>query len=465
MDIMIIEEQEDNLLESSSNSDINSTLSIEVMSVSNQNVEITEDDFEDVVLDIYNEIENYFENNILKLSTTSFYYDMYQTISQILYEEWTEFKLFDDEEYEDDVYDKHGLFEEIVEFVEQVGELYMDFSDIPMRTIYYDYKENDTNKDHITETLKRLQNIPQPTQRTPEWYQFRNNLLSASSISKIFGSEAQRNSLIYEKCSSAQTNKNASVNSSLHWGVKYEPVTVMVYEHMFHTKIAEFGCIQHPKYLYIGASPDGINVNPNSPRYGRMLEIKNIVNREITGVPKEEYWVQTQIQMETCDLDLCDFMETRFMEYTTWDDFYNDNREYRGIILYFIESDTKSPTINTPKYKYMPLTVNIDKDAIDEWIQNTREESKKEGLVLFQTIYWYLEEYSCVLIPRNRQWFSAALPFIDEFWKIIVKERVEGYEHRASKKKMNVVSDASSNSYIINNMKLNKSICLVKLDE
>lgn len=38
--------------------------------------------------------------------------------------------------------------------------------------------------------------------------------------------------------------------------------------------------------LFLGASPDGINIEPNSEKYGVMLEIKNIVNREITGIPK-----------------------------------------------------------------------------------------------------------------------------------------------------------------------------------
>jgi flagellin-specific chaperone FliS len=89
----------------------------------------------------------------------------------------------------------------------------------------------------------------------------------------------------------------------------------MIYEHMYQTKIDDFGCIQHPENDFIGASPDGINIDlSNKERFGRMLEIKNIVNREITGIPKEEYWVQTQVQMETCNLDECDFVETRFKE-------------------------------------------------------------------------------------------------------------------------------------------------------
>jgi hypothetical protein len=238
----------------------------------------------------------------------------------------------------------------------------------------------------------------------------------------------------------------------------------MIYENMFGTKVGEFGCIQHPKYSFIGASPDGINIDPMNIRYGRMLEIKNIVNREITGIPKEEYWIQTQIQMEVCDLDECDFMETRFLEYQSSDAFYEDTeREYCGVILHFIERDLKVGSM--PIYKYMPVDVSLDKDTIDEWIKSIREECRNEGLVLFNTIYWYLEEYSCVLIQRNRFWFNSAVPKIEELWRTIEKERVEGYEHRSAKKKISVsMSTDLSNSYVINNMPLQNSICLVKLE-
>ena len=40
------------------------------------------------------------------------------------------------------------------------------------------------------------------------------------------------------------------------------------------------------EYEFFAASPDGINDDESSPLYGRMLEIKNIVNRDITGIPK-----------------------------------------------------------------------------------------------------------------------------------------------------------------------------------
>ena len=85
----------------------------------------------------------------------------------------------------------------------------------------------------------------------------------------------------------------------------------MYYEKTYNTTVGDFGCISHTDYEYIAASPDGINIDDTSPLYGRMLEIKNTVSRVITGIPKLEYWIQMQIQMEVCDLNECDFLEMK----------------------------------------------------------------------------------------------------------------------------------------------------------
>ena len=196
------------------------------------------------------------------------------------------------------------------------------------------YFEN-TNLDVLQKQIEKLTNITVIKQRSPEWYAFRNRIITASSIWKALGSQCQINSIINEKCKSHsdslqivknhdnENTTNINIHSPLHWGVKYEPVSIMIYEKMFNTKITEFGCIEHSKYNFIGASPDGINTDIQSPLYGRMIEIKNIFNREITGIPKKEYWIQTQVQMETCELDECDFIETRIKEFSSEDEFYN----------------------------------------------------------------------------------------------------------------------------------------------
>ena len=297
---------------------------------------------------------------------------------------------------------------------------------------------NDLNNNinhEIQNKINKIRGKPQPPQRTPAWYQFRHNLITASNAYKAFESQATVNQLIYEKCQPIKvfdapinTPVMVNVNTTLHWGQKYEPLSVLIYEKMYNTKVEDFGCLQHDTYMFLGASPDGINIDTSSDRFGRMLEIKNVVNREITGIPKKEYWVQTQLQMEVCDLDECDFLETRFVEYENETAFYEDATDKKkGIIMYFHSSDGK------PYYIYKIFDV-IDKEKIAAWEDETMQQNEKTR-VWIKTIYWKLAEMSCVLIQRNKTWFQTNIGQIEKVWRIIEEERVTGYEHRAPKKR------------------------------
>jgi len=301
-----------------------------------------------------------------------------------------------------------------------------------------------TNKDLIKTQIEYLQNLVQPVQRTLEWYQFRHNLITASNIWKAIGSDANKNSLICEKCKPEASSSSSSFFSSsyvntdspMHWGVKYEPLTVMLYEKRNRVKVGEFGCIQHPAYSFIGASPDGIVVSEDSDAYGRMLEIKNVVSREITGIPKMDYWVQMQVQMEVCNLNECDFLETKFCEYDETDEdlFYKNKHKYlyNGVILYFVNRDF---TDNSPYYVYMPFDIKLVKTDINAWVDQRKQELK-DTHVLFKRIYWYCDAYSCVLVKRNRMWFEMMAPKVKEVWDIIERERVDGgFEKRMPKKR------------------------------
>ena len=113
----------------------------------------------------------------------------------------------------------------------------------------------------------------------------------------------------------------------------------------------------------------------------------------------------------------------------------------------------------------MPLDLQISTEA---WIANTKEEVR-DKLILYTTTYWYLDEFSCILVKRNKLWFSAALPIILDTWDTIVRERESGYEHRAAKKRANTTicqinPDNTNSSYVISNLKLSTNVCLVKLD-
>jgi putative phage-type endonuclease len=302
---------------------------------------------------------------------------------------------------------------------------------------------------HLTDKITTLQELPQPSQRTEEWYQFRHNLLTASSIWKVFGTQSCINQLIYEKCEPYLVHKQASIDSPLHWGQKYEPVSAELYSNLYNTTVADFGCIKHQTYPFIGASPDGINVSINNPRYGRMLEIKNIVNRIITGIPKLEYWIQMQLQMETCNLNECDFLETKFVEYDSYNDFiqdgnftHTDDGKYKGIMILFNYAGVLH-------YEYAPFQI-AEKDY-DSWEEEIiRKNASGEWI---RTIYWRLEQYSNILVLRNKIWFDAAILKIKEIWDIILKERVEGHSHRAPKRRKSV-GEFGSNKCLIKVEKL-----------
>ena len=217
----------------------------------------------------------------------------------------------------------------------------------------------------------------------------------------------------------------------MHHGNKYEQLSIQFYEKMYKTKVGEYGCLRHEDHCEIGASPDGINEKYSNNRYGYLLEIKNIVNRPITGIPLKKYWIQMQLQMEVTKLDYCDFLETRFKEFENKEDFdkgeifnYTEDGKLKGAFIHF-QGNTG------PIYKFPPFQCN--KEVFNNWFDQCLEENKQLSWV--RTIYWWLEEYSCVLVQRNKEWFKAVLPDFKTIWGTIEKERLTGYDHRKPKKR------------------------------
>lgn len=348
-----------------------------------------------------------------------------------------------------------NIEDKIINIYDYAHEYYFNYIIIP-RSYSKTFIKKKYNISKMKKKIEFLKNSPQPMQQTEEWYKYRSKLLTASSLWKIWGSDSVKNQLIYDKCLPFNFEKYNSFNteSTLHHGHKYEPLSIMYYEYVYKTKIYDFGCITHEKYNFIGASPDGINICEDCNRFGRMLEIKNIVNREITGIPKEEYWIQMQLQMETCNLDECDFLETHFIEYEDEEQFLNDETEnLKGIIVYFIKE-------NKPYYVYMPMNIKTYKDMF-EWANNIIY--LNQDITWMKNIYWKLEKISCILVCRNEKWFNEAIKDIQKIWNIIVKERKEGYEHRAPKKvnrKAKIIENEPilSNKCLINNSLFNKNI-------
>jgi putative phage-type endonuclease len=291
---------------------------------------------------------------------------------------------------------------------------------------------------------------PQPDQRTGDWYRFRHSVLTASNAWKAMGTPASYNSLIYEKCQplniEPQTRGGGVSDSPCHHGQKYEPLSTMIYEWKHGTRVGEFGCVPHNRIPFLAASPDGINVDESSSLFGRMVEIKNVVSRVIDGNPKTDYWIQMQLQMEVCDLNDCDFLETSFAEYGSHDEFVRDtdgsfnhtaDGKLKGSMIYFDQG-------GIPLYCFAPLECSTQ-ELYTEWEEKTFRENAH--LTWVQTIRWRMDVYSCVLVLRNRRWFAYAEKVLTELWRTVERERIEGFDHRAPKKrKVNAPVDPIGNS-------------------
>jgi putative phage-type endonuclease len=308
------------------------------------------------------------------------------------------------------------------------------------------------NFNKIKLQLNYLKNIVQAEQRSDDWYIFRRSTLTASNIYKIFQSDYSQSQLIIEKSEPIDVNKFKVTNlsSPLHWGQKYEPVSLLYYEHINNTKVSQFGCIPHAKYSYIAASPDGIICDESSELYGRMIEIKNVVSREINSIPKMEYWIQMQLQMEVCNLNECDFLETKFTEYLSEEEYLEDvsSNCYRGFIMQFYDN-------GEVYYEYPPFTLNaIHSNEYVSWTNAQLINNSSKNYV--SNIYWKLEVVSCILVLRNNLWFKNALPYIEIFWNNLVVERDSGaYKERLSAKQKlkrehdKIVSDFPSSGCLL----------------
>ena len=152
---------------------------------------------------------------------------------------------------------------------------------------------NNEEYDTIVKTLDFLDNVPQPAQRTPEWYAFRADKVTASDFSVAHDKNPYSSKLDFILKKSGMETPFLS-NSAIQHGVKYEDVAIYMYELRNDVVIKEYGCIPHQKYSFVGASPDGIcSKHSNNQKYvGRMLEIKCPKSRKLNGFVPIYYYYQ-----------------------------------------------------------------------------------------------------------------------------------------------------------------------------
>lgn len=143
--------------------------------------------------------------------------------------------------------------------------------------------------------MNRLLNLKQVTQRTKEWYKLRKKIITATDTAAILECNKfeSKKDLLEKKLNS----KEIISNEATEWGTFFEDVASSIYSQINNLKIQDLGLLIHPKYDWLGASPDGIMEN------NKLIEIKCPYSKKIFDQVPINYWIQTQIQMEVCDIE------------------------------------------------------------------------------------------------------------------------------------------------------------------
>ena len=153
----------------------------------------------------------------------------------------------------------------------------------------------------------------------------------------------------------------------------------------------------------VGASPDGISDK------NILLEIKCLYNRELRNEVPYYYWIQTQIQMEVCNIDFCDFIQVIFKEHKNEED----------LNLYLLNNKCKWFGKNSYQ--------NID-------------------------FYWSIEDYNIISVKRDKEWFNNNIRQLKLFYDDIIYYRKNKSKLFNRKKRgIKISSNNEIKSYINHN--------------
>lgn len=313
-----------------------------------------------------------------------------------------------------------------------------------------------------------LRAIKLPPQGTDEWFKMRDGKITASDGGTVLDRNSHEPQ--YKFILKKTTDMPFLCNEFVHHGKKYEDVATIIYEYRMNVSTSEFGLIAHPKYDFLGASPDRIcnkyklDGKHISKYIGRMLEIKCPLVRKILmdgkiidGICPIYYWIQVQLQLECCDLEECDFWQCEIKEYSDRDEFICDtdpNEPFRskttkfekGCIIQLLPKDKMNDIING-KYKevvesksifiYAPKIEMTPYDC-DIWINEMLTEIKfnptYKDYFFDKVIYWKLVRCKNVTINRDRKWFADNLPKLREMWEYVLF-------FRKNKHKLKILTD------------------------
>lgn len=285
-----------------------------------------------------------------------------------------------------------------------------------------------SEKERLQKTYERRRNVLEglkqlklPDQRTPEWYEMRKEMLTASSMASALDKchFKSRDELLLGKIIPEPFEPNPITE----WGVKYEDVAIQFYEELYNVKVLDFGLIPHPEFKAFGASPDGICDDTGNDEYmGRMVEIKCPPKRKFTKTVPGHYLMQVLGQLEVCDLDECDFFQVKIEEYESYEEyqkdvFINDDILVEGRTEFNFPKGATITYKQDEKLSYKYCQFNQTNQQLQEWIDSQPTEN------LFEVKWWKITRYETTLVKRDKQWWIEQIESIGKFYKDLLYYR------------------------------------------
>lgn len=278
------------------------------------------------------------------------------------------------------------------------------------------------------EEIHKLMLRPQTAQRTTDWYTEFKLRLTASEISKVFGSPRERGTLVMMKAGKIEVpgrgGPSVCYRESMNpfdWGICFEPVVKQIIEHHWEAMVHECGRFVHLKDTRLAASPDGLILRSKKhpDMAGNLLEIKCPKSRKIGLKIPSDYYYQMQLQLEVTGRPACEYFEARIAFVDSKED---DGKFYGkvGVVGCFNEAVSDW----TPcKYVYGPI-------GDMEWKPTL---GLNERTLELNT--WKCEAFHHERVQRDEAWFASLLPKLEEFWQDVEKAKVGDFTLPESSRK------------------------------
>lgn len=266
---------------------------------------------------------------------------------------------------------------------------------------------------------------PQTAQHSADWYSQRRNRLTASEFSQIL--DGRRGALLRQKVAPVPeggatdrpfaspvgiAQSDGDMNATT-WGHRFESIVRDIYEQELAGPGSvndSLGRFTHARIPWISASPDGIVTK--GPLAGRLLEIKAPKTRQPGDFVPAEYYVQMQIQMEVCDVDVVDFVEAQFAQrpvaaLTTEDKKAIKKASWKGRI-------EVRGSLEEPVYRYTKAVEDLE-DAIFP--------DETDAPLLEDTVWWLVGWYPRTVLRNKIWWQTIGWPNAELFWAEVLSLR------------------------------------------